>query len=97
MARSVYDLTVASEEQTLELYDGYTAEIKFDRCYKRWYYNLYLNGVAVAYGIALNPDTTPLLRYTQDSLGLLDTGESKEEYEPYLELGNRLELVEISE
>ena len=97
MARNVYVLTVGSEEQTLELYDGYTAEIKFDRCYKRWYYNLYLNGVGVAYGVALNPDTAPLLGYVKDSIGLLDTGNPKEEYEPYLQLGDRLELVEITE
>ena len=97
MARSIYDLTLASEEQNITLLDGYTAEIKFDACYKRWYYNLYYYGETIASGIALNPDTAPLLGYTSSNLGLVDTGSQKEEYEPYTELGGRLKLMEILE
>ena len=97
MARSIYNLTVSSEEQNLELYNGYTAEIKFDRCYKRWYYNLYLYGEPVALGVALNVDTAPLLGYVKVSIGLVDSGNAKETYEPYLEFGSRLQVMEIDE
>lgn len=77
--------------------DGYSAEIRFDACYKRWYYNMYYYGEIVAAGVALNPDTAPLLGFFSDSLGLVDTGDKREEYEPYTELGDRLNLVEIAE
>lgn len=97
MTRQAYVLEVASDEQTVTLLDGYTASVFFDRCYKRWYYNLYYMGNLVAAGVALNPDTAPLLGYTKENLGLLDTGDKREEYEPFLELGQRLELVELSE
>lgn len=97
MARTVYDLTLSSEEQNITMLDGYSAEIRFDACYKRWYYNLYRYGEIVAAGVALNPDTAPLLGFVNDSLGIIDTGNKKEIYEPYVELGERLKLVEISE
>ena len=97
MARKIYELTVSSEEQTITLLDGYSAEIKFDACYKRWYYNLYYYGEMIAAGIAMNADTAPLLNFFGDSIGLIDTGDKKEVYEPYSELGDRLKLVEIAE
>jgi len=97
MARSFYDLSVASEEQTVSLYDGYTADIRFDPIYKRWYYNLYLLGEPVAMGIAMPADSVPLLGYVHEHIALLDSSDSKAEYEPYLEMGNRLSLVEVSE
>lgn len=97
MARNVYSLTVSSEEQNITMLDGYSAEIRFDACYKRWYYNMYYYGELVAAGVALNADTAPLLGFFSDSLGLVDTGNKKEEYEPYVELGDRLNLVEIVE
>lgn len=97
MARNAYVLEVSSQEQVVTLLDGYTAEIRFDRCYKRWYYNLYYMGNLIAAGIALNVNTAPLLGYTKDSIALIDEGNKREEYEPYLELGQRLSLVEISE
>lgn len=97
MARNVYSLTVSSEEQNITMLDGYSAEIRFDACYKRWYYNMYYYGELVAAGVALHPDTAPLLGFFSDSLGLVDTGNKKEEYEPYAELGDRLNLVEIVE
>lgn len=97
MARTIYDLTLSSEEQNITMLDGYSAEIRFDACYKRWYYNLYYYGELVAAGIALNPDTAPLLDFMSNSLGIVDTGDKREEYEPYAELGSRLQLVEIHE
>lgn len=97
MARNIYNLTISSEEQTITLLDGYTADIKFDACYKRWYYDLYYYGELIAAGIALNPDTAPLLGFFGDSLGLIDSGDARDTYEPYTELGGRLELVEIAE
>lgn len=95
--RTISELTVPSEEQTLNLLNGYTAEIKFDAVYKRWYFNLYNLDEPIAIGIALNTDTAPLLGYVDDSLGLVDVVGDKEEYEPYDELGTRLGLVEITE
>lgn len=97
MARTIYELTLSSEEQNITMLDGYSAEIRFDACYKRWYYNLYYYGELIAAGVALNPDTAPLLGFTGDSLGLIDTGNKKDVYEPYEELGGRLQLVEIAE
>lgn len=97
MANNVYELTLASEEQTITMLDGYSAEIRFDACYKRWYYNLYYYGELVAAGIALNADTAPLLGFFTNTLGLVDSGEKREVYEPYVELGGRLKLVEIAE
>lgn len=97
MSRQIYKLEVASDEQTVTMLDGYVANIFFDRCYKRWYYNLYYMNELVAAGIALNPDTAPLLGFTNGSLGLLDTGDKKQEYEPFIELGQRLSLMEITE
>lgn len=97
MDRTVYELTVSSEEQVLSLSNGWQAEIFFDRCYKRWYYNLYRDSVLVAAGIALNPDTAPLLGFTNESLGLVENVKKGVEYEPFLELGSGLLLMEISQ
>jgi hypothetical protein len=97
MARQIYELEVASDEQSITLLNGYSANIFFDRCYKRWYYDLYNMGELVAAGIALNANTAPLLGFTKEGLGLVDTGNKREEYEPFIELGQRLTLVEISE
>lgn len=95
--RTISELTVPSEEQTLNLLNGHTAEIKFDAVYKRWYFNLYNLGEPIAMGIALNADTAPLLGYVNDSLGLVDSVGDKEPYEPFNELGTRLSLMEITE
>lgn len=97
MARQIYELEVASDEQSITLLNGYSANIFFDRCYKRWYYDLYNMGELVAAGVALNANTAPLLGFTKEGLGLVDTGDKREEYEPFMELGQRLTLVEISE
>lgn len=91
------ELRVLPEEQTVFLQNGYRAAIRFDMIYKRWFYDLYLGEQLVYAGMALNTDTSPLLNISLISLGLVDTSNDKEEYEPYNELGSRLALLEIAE
>lgn len=94
---TINELIVASEEQTLTLQDGYTAQIFFDPIYKRWYYNLY-KGAELRYaGIVLDPDTFALENMTGYYLGCIDKIDAKEFYEPFNELGSRLGLMEVSE
>ena len=90
-------LAVVAEEQTVTLQNNYSAEIFFDRIYKRWFYNLYKEDELVYAGIALIPDTAGLLTISPTGLGILDMANDKEEYEPYSELGSRLGLAEITE
>lgn len=90
-------LSVSSAEQTIALYDGYTAVIKFDLIYKRWYYDLYQNGVLRYAGISLTPDTAGLYEISPYSLAVVDRSEDKGFYEPYNELGARLGLLEVRE
>lgn len=93
----INELVVASEEQLLALLNGYNAEIFFDPIYKRWYYNLY-EGTTLKYaGIVLDPDTFPLLNFSDYFLGCVDKLDDKEAYEPYLELGSRLGVLEVME
>lgn len=89
------ELIVASEEQSLALLNGYSATLMFDPYYKRWYYNLYKDSELVFAGVPLDPDTAALLGMSAYSLGLVDKVGTKEFYEPYVELGSRLGLVEI--
>lgn len=91
---TINELVVASEEQELVLLNGYSASLMFDPYYKRWYYNLYKNDVCNK-GRTLDTGTAALLRINDYSLGLVDKLASKEFYEPYVELGSRLGLVEI--
>ena len=91
------ELTVGSKEQTVLLSNNYSADIKFDVFYKRWYYDLYENGVLKFAGVALNANTLPLFSMSPVSLGLIDIVGDNEEYEPYNELGTRLMLVEVTE
>lgn len=93
----ITELLVQSKEQTIFLQNGNSVMIRFDMIYKRWFFDLYgPNGLVYA-GIALNVDTIPLLGITNISPGLADLSASKEEYEPYSELGGRLALLEVSE
>ena len=87
----------AQEEQNIVLSNGYTAALRFDMVYKRWFYDLYLNDVLVYAGVALTPDTAPLHGISPVSLGIVDFSEDKSEYEPYSELGARLALMEITQ
>lgn len=93
----INELVVASQEQKLSLSNGYTADIKFDPFYKRWYYDLYQNNELLYAGVALNPDSTPLLNFTNYSLGMIDKLDNTAFYEPYCELGSRLGLIEITQ
>ena len=86
---TINELVVSSEEQKL------TLSIKFDPFYKRWYYDLYLNNELLYAGVALNPDSAPLMQFTNYSLGLIDKMNDKLFYEPFAELGSRLGLIEI--
>lgn len=90
-------LGVAPKEQTLALSQDYSAEIKFDPFYFRWYCNLYSGDDIVAAGIALDPNTAGLLDITPVCLAVYDAGNPKETYEPYEELGNRLAVIEVVE
>lgn len=112
----INELVVNSEEQKLTLLNGYVAFIKFDPFYKRWYYDLYQGDELKFAGVALNPNTIPLSKFTNYSLGLIDklsdadyyysSGDENfpyqnvlrhdKFYEPYLELGGRLGLLEVS-
>lgn len=94
---SVNSLGIAAKEQTITLANGMTAEIKFDPFYYRWYANYYSEGELVAGGIALDPNTAGLLNILPVTLGIIDTGNPKEFYEPYEQLGNRLAVIEIVE
>jgi hypothetical protein len=93
----ITELKVGSKEQKILLSNGYSADIKFDVFYKRWYYDLYKDGELKYAGIALNVNTVGLFNISPVSLGLIDIVGDKEEYEPYNELGTRLMLVEVTE
>lgn len=92
---TITELSVGNEEQTIFLSNGYTAVLRFDMIYKRWFYDLYRDGEIVFAGIALVPDSRPLYNMSEVSLGLVDFSDDKKEYEPYSELGARLGLMEI--
>lgn len=91
------ELVVESKEQTVVLSDGYSADIKFDVFYKRWYYDLYKDGELKFAGVALNANTVGLYKMSPVCLAVIDIVGDKEEYEPYNELGTRLMLVEVAE
>lgn len=90
-------LVVAPKEQKLALTETFSADIRFDPFYKRWYYNLYENNQMVAAGITLNPDSAGLLDITKVSLGVIERNPDNEQYEPYYELGGILDLIEIEQ
>lgn len=92
----VTQLSVSAEEQYIGLTDGYTADIRFDPFYYRWYYDLYYDGELLYAGISLTPDSCGLLHISTKALGLLDVGDKNVDYEPYPSLGNRLVLIEVS-
>lgn len=94
---TIEELVVSSEEQLLSLDNGYTADLRFDPFYKRWFFDLYENETLIYAGVALNEDTVPLLRISKKSLGCLDKLDDKNFFEPYSELGSRLALVEVNE
>lgn len=90
------ELTVSNKEQMVALQGGYSALLRFDMIYKRWFFDLYYEGEILHAGLSLRPDTAPLLGITEVSPGMIDLSKDNEEYEPYSELGARLALVEIA-
>lgn len=92
---TINELSVSSEEQNIFLSNGYSATIRFDMIYKRWFFDLYLGGELLYAGLTLTPDTAALAGISDLTLGLVDYSDDKEEYEPFNELGARLALMEI--
>ena len=88
-------LGVVPKEQTLALSEEHSVEIKFDPFYFRWYGNFYAGGELGAAGIALDPNTAGLLDIEPVCLAIYDSGDPKEKYEPYEELGDRLAVIEV--
>lgn len=88
-------LSVTSEPQILGLANGYTADLRFDPFYYRWYYDLYKDNELIYAGIALTPDTCGLNDISAVALGIIDMKEPEGEYEPYNALGTRLQIVEV--
>lgn len=93
----VNNLTVASEEQWVQLTGGYSADIKFDYIYKRWYYNLYKEDVLFCAGIPLTKDCPTLKGISPVYLSVVEDLQNKIEYEPFSELGGILMLLEVVE
>lgn len=93
----VNNLIVTSEEQWLQLSGGYSADIKFDYIYKRWYYDLYKEDVLAFAGIPLTKDCTTLKGISPTYLAIVENNEFNVEYEPFSELGGILLLVEVVE
>lgn len=90
-------LIVSSEEQWLQLSGGYSADIKFDYIYKRWYYDLYNEGVLMYAGIPLTKDCPTLKGISSTYLAVLEDLPNPVEYEPFNELGSILALIEVVE
>lgn len=93
--KTAVKLSVSSEPQTMNLNDGYTAELRFDPFYYRWFYDLYKEDELLYSGIALTPDSCGLLNICNVAIGMVDTGMPEGEYEPYNALGTRLNIVEV--
>lgn len=91
------ELVISSEEQTISIRDGYKAQIKYNPFNRYWYYNLINpDGVVVAYGLALKPNTYATYKMDFPGLALVDRLQGdKTEYNPFVELGGRLMLVEL--
>ena len=90
-------LGVSTGEQALTLANDSVIQIKFDPFYYRWYADYYQGEELVASGIALDPDTAGMLGILPVSCAIIDTGNKKEQYEPYEQLGDRLAVIEIDE
>lgn len=91
------ELGVTAKEQTVYLQGGYSAALRFDMIYKRWFCDMYYEGEIVYAGVPLVVDSAPLNGISPVSVCLVDLSDSKEEYEPFAELGSRLALMELAE
>ena len=94
---TVNELQVTSEEQWLAINESYTAEIKFDYIYKRWYYDLYKDGDLIYAGVPLTKDCPTLKNISSTYIGIIEDNPNKTNYEPFSELGKTLALVEVEE
>lgn len=94
---TVNKLIVGSEEQWLQLSSGYSADIKFDYIYKRWYYDLYLDDELVCSGVVLTKDCPVLKGISPVYLAVVEDNDNNIQYEPFNELGGILSLMEIVE
>lgn len=90
-------LSVESKEKAITLQDGYIANLRFDLVYKRWYYDLYKDGSLIYAGMSLTPDSCSLLGIHDYCLGLVDRVPKDQDYEPYVELGSKLGLLEVDD
>lgn len=95
--KTIVKLAVTSEPQTMNLNDGYTAELRFDPFYYRWFCDLYQEEKLLYSGIALTPDSCGLLNICNVAIGMVDTGTPAGEYEPYNAIGTRLIVVEVDD
>ena len=94
---TVNKLIVGSEEQWLQLSSGYSADIKFDYIYKRWYYDLYFDEALVCAGVALNKDSPTLKGMSPVYLAVVEDNDNNVQFEPFSDLGGILVLMEIVE
>lgn len=91
------EVIVESKEQRIVLKDNKVAHIKYNPFNKYWYYDMYdSEGNIIAYGMALKPNTFATNKQQVGGLALIDRlPNDKSEYNPFVELGGRLMLVEL--
>ena len=90
------EISVDSKEQKIQISNGYMVDIKFDPIYKRWYCDIYNNQDIVYAGVPLNVGSFPLHQISDIYVAVFDKLGTQDYYEPYLELGGRLALLEIT-
>lgn len=93
-------LIIKSEEQTIALRDGYSAELRYNVFNRYWYYNLIdPDGVYVLYGQALIVNSCPSYRLVRKGVPMLvlfdEALGNKEPYNPFVEISGRLGLYEL--
>lgn len=91
------EILVESKEQRISLKNNGVAHIKYNPFNRYWYYDMYDEfGNIVAYGLALKPNTFATNRLQLGGLAVIDRlSGDKTEYNPFVELGGRLMLVEL--
>ena len=95
--KTISTLSISSEPQSMNLANGYVAELRFDPFYYRWFYDLYKEGELLYAGIALTPDSCGLLNISDAAIGMLDTENPAGDYEPYNAIGTRLMIIEVDD
>lgn len=91
------EIIISSKEQRIGLKNNNTAHIKYNPFGRYWYYDMYdAEGNAIALGLALKPNTFATNRQRIGGLAVIDrVPKDKTEYNPFVELGGRLMLVEL--